>query len=472
MKRLLNMYHRLPAPAWPLVASLRALSLKRRRYGPIYRAALPEIKNRQTWEKPRWEAFQRTQLVELLNRAAAAVPVYRGRPAPGRDPHDPINDPLRLMKRWPLIDVDHFRNNPDQYRDAEYGHRHCIELFTSGTTGTPKKIVRDPRAEQLNYAYTEARWRNIAGVHLGDRWVMIGGQLVVPVERRRPPFGVAAFPMNQLYLSSYHLQPEFADDYMAAIKQWRPVYLLGYPSSLNMLAKFAEQTGTTLHLTSIISNAEPLYDSVRARLQNTFGCKVFDTYGGTEGAFMGFECAEGRMHISPDFGVFEILREDGSDCPPGEVGRVVVTGLTNRAMPLIRYPNGDSAAWAEAGACRCGCSFPVIERIEGRTDDLISLPNGRLIGRLDPVFKAEFPLREAQVIQKRDDSIEVLIVKDSAAHAPGNGARIREWTPEHELALIKELRARVGEGVPIRVTYVENIPRGGSNKFKAVVRET
>lgn len=468
MKRLLNIYHGLPAPVWPLVASFRALSLKRRRYGSIYRAALPEIRSRLTWEKTRWEAFQKAQLAEILNQASVTVPIYRGQPAPDQHPGE---DPLRLLTRWPLIDVDHFRKNPDQYRDVEHGYRHCVELFTSGTTGTPKKIIRDPRAEQLNYAYTEARWRNTAGVHLGNRWVMIGGQLVIPVARRRRPFGVAAFPMNQLYMSSYHLQPEFARDYMTAIKRWNPVYLLGYASSLNMLAKFAQQTGITLNLKSIISNAEPLYESVRARLESTFGCKVFDTYGGTEGAFLGFECAHGRMHISPDFGVFEILRENGSECVPGEVGRVVVTGLTNRAMPLIRYPNGDAAAWAEPGPCRCGSSFPVIEHIEGRTDDLIELPNGRLIGRLDPVFKAEFPLREAQIVQKRDDSIEVLIVKDSAGTVPENGTRAREWTPEHEIALIKELRARIGEGLPIRVKYVERIPRSGNNKFKAVVRE-
>lgn len=407
-------------------------------------------------------------MTELLDRASRMVPAYRGHPSPSEVSG---KDPVDILKRWPLVDLTSFRCDPDQYRDPGYGFKNCMELFTSGTTGTPKKIVRDSRAEQLNYAYTEARWRNIAGVQLGDRWVMIGGQLVVPVSRKRPPFWVSAYPMRQLYASSYHLQPAFAEDYMQAIKNWQPLYIYGYASSLNILAQFAESTGIHLRLKCILSNAEPLYEHVRSRLEQVFQCKVYDTYGGTEGAFMGFECSERRMHISPDFGFFEILRDDGSDCAPGEVGKVVVTGLTNRAMPLIRYPTGDAAAWAEAGKCRCGCSFPIIEHIEGRMDDMIELHDGRLIGRLDPVFKAEFPLREAQIIQKRDRSIEVHIVKDSIESCLGKATNAREWSSEHEVALIKELRARLGHEVSIRVKYVDKIPRGKNNKFKAVVHE-
>lgn len=463
-KRALTLYHQSPPVLWSFFASARAYLLKKRRYGRIYRKALPLIRERLSWEKRRWEKFQGEQLSELLNRASQATPAYRGNPQPERFP---LEDPLTVLRRWPLVDIEHFRRNPDQYCDLEYGFKKCIELFTSGSTGTPKRIIRDDRAEQLNYAYSEARWRNTAGVKLGDRWAMIGGQLVVPVERDRPPFWVFAYPMNQLYLSSYHLQPEFAERYLWAIKKWNPVYIYGYPSSLNVLAQFAESAGVSLTLKCIITNAEPLYEHVRLKLEKIFGCRVYDTYGGTEGAFMGFECSAGRMHVSPDFGVVEILRKDGAACEPREVGRVVVTGLTNRAMPLIRYPNGDTAAWAEMDECSCGCSFPIIDRIEGRIDEMIELPNGRRIGRLDPVFKSEFPIREAQIVQKKDLSLQVLVVKD----APTSIRNTNLWTQEHETALLKELRARVGYEIPLKIIYVDGIPRGPNSKFKAVVRE-
>ena len=467
MSRLLSFYHKLPSQLWPLVASAKAYKLRRRRYGSVFRRALPHISARQFSDRNVWEDFQSRQLHEILSRAVKAVPAYRGNP--DMTDYPPV-DAMEVLKQWPLMDTDHFRNNPDQYRDEEYGFRNCIELFTSGTTGTPKKIVRDSRAEQLNYAYTEARWRNNAGVTLDDRWVMIGGQLVTPVERNRPPFWVPAYPTKQLYASSYHLKPEFADDYMRAIKKWRPAYILGYASSLNALARFVESSGTQLNLKCVISNAEPLYQNIRERLQRTFQCEVFDTYGATEGAFMGFECSSGRMHISPDFGVFEILRDDGTPCEPGEMGRAVVTGLTNRAMPLIRYSNGDSVAWSKAVDCSCGCSFPIIESIEGRTDDLIILPDGREVGRLDPVFKGDLPIQEAQIVQKPDSSIEVLIVKETPQNVDGFvGDNL--WIKDHEESLMKELRKRLGYDIQILIKYVDRIPRGKNNKFKAVVRE-
>ena len=462
MKRFLKLYHSLPPSLMSVVASLQAYALKRRRYGAIYEAALPAIRERTLWGRSRWEDFQRRQLAEVLSRAAAAIPAHRRKAAlRGSE----TVDPLDILRKWPLMDVQHFRNHPEEYIDPDYGTRNCFVLYTSGSTGTPKKIVRDARAEQLNYAYAEARWRNNGGVKLGDRWVMIGGQLVVPVSRTRPPFWVGAYPMGQLYMSSYHLQPEFAEDYMRAIEAWRPTYVLGYASSLNMLAEFSEKTGIKPRLTCILSNAEPLYAHVRERLQRAFDCPVFDTYGGTEGAFLGFECRAGRMHMSPDFGVFEILREDGSPCAEGEVGRAVVTGLTNRAMPLIRYPTGDSVAWAVGGECRCGCSFPVLQSIEGRTDDLLQLPNGRVVGRLDPVFKADLPIREAQIALKTSGTMEVRIVPDRTADGT------TKWSADHERALARELRARIGEGIPINIRLVGSIPRGSNNKFRAVVRE-
>lgn len=459
MKKALKLYHMLPPPLWNLLASYKAGVLKKRRYGKMFAEALPLIRERTFWERERWEAFQKQQLGEILNRASEAIPAYDGNPGCGAG-----DDPVEVLRRWPLMSTDHFRHNPSLYTDPACNMGEAVTLFTSGTTGTPKKIIRDPRAEQLNYAYSEARWKNLAGVSMEDRWVMVGGQLVVPVQRTKPPFWVHAYPMKQMYASSYHLTDDNAMHYMKAIEQWDPAYILGYASSLNRMAQFSEITGIKLKLKCVISNAEPLYAHIRDRVSRAFACRVYDTYGGTEGAFMAFECEAGRMHVSPDFGVVEILDNDGMPCGAEEQGKVVVTGLTNRAMPLIRYSTGDTAEWAVPEECACGCTFPVIKHIEGRTDDLIELPNGRLVGRLDPVFKAEFPIREAQIIQRKDLSIDVLVVKEEQ-HG-GNS-----WSREHEAALMKELRARLGDDVPIKIGYCEKIPRSANNKFKAVVRE-
>lgn len=458
MRPSLWLYHHLPPPAWSLAASLRAWQLHGRRFGAVFAEALPQIVRRTMAPAAELHAFQTEHLAMILRETAASVPAYRGLPAPKG-----AEDALETLARWPLLDLHRFRANPADYCHPARMRGPIIRLFTSGTTGTPKQIVRDAEAEQLNYAYAEARWKLSVGVDHKDRWAMVGGQLVVPVKRRRPPFWVRAWPLRQLYMSSYHLAQEHAEAYMRALAAWRPVYLLGYASSLDQLAAFSESTGIRLRVRAIISNAEPLYAHVRERLVRVFGCAVRDTYGSTEGAMQAFECAHGRMHVSTDFGVFEILSKDGTPTPAGVAGRVVVTGLTNRAMPLVRYETGDTATWAAPESCPCGSSFPVLAAVEGRIDDLLELPDGRRIGRLDPVFKGGLPIREAQIVQRSDGSLVVRFVTEDRG--------CTAWAGAHEQQLMRELRARLGETVVIRLERVERIERGAGGKFKAVVRE-
>lgn len=458
MKPSLWLYHHLPPVAWSVAASLRAWQLSGRRFGSIFAEAVPQIVRRTGAPAAELRAYQAERLAMLLTEAAASIPAYRGLPVPTAP-----GDALETLARWPLLDLGRLRANPADYCHPMRARGAVIRLFTSGTTGTPKQIVRDAEAEQLNYAYSEARWKLTAGVDRNDRWAMIGGQLVVPAARRRPPFWVRAWPLHQLYLSSYHLAPEHAEAYMRALAGWRPAYLLGYASSLDQLAAFSESTGIRLRPRAVISNAEPLYAHVRERLARVFGCAVRDTYGSTEGALQAFECAQGRLHVSTDFGVFEILTPEGAPAPPGVPGRVVVTGLTNRAMPLVRYEIGDTATWAAPDPCPCGSSFPVLAAVEGRTDDLLLLPDGRRIGRLDPVFKGGLPIREAQIVQRRDGSIDVRIATEERAGIA--------WTEAHERQLLRELRARLGDSIAIRFERVERVERSANGKFKAVVRE-
>lgn len=162
------------------------------------------------------------------------------------------------------------------------------------------------------------------------------------------------------------------------------------------------------------------------------------------------------MHMSADVGVFEILNENGSSCEPGEVGNVVCTSFLNGAQPLIRYRLGDRAVWSTERRCGCGCRFPVLGRVDGRCDDIVMLDDGRHLGRLDPIFKTELPIREAQVIQESFGKFMFVIV-------PAKG-----WAGSHERALRRQARSFLGD-VHIKVEYVDQIPRDASGKFRAVV---
>ena len=140
---------------------------------------------------------------------------------------------------------------------------------------------------------------------------------------------------------------------------------------------------------------------------------------------------------------------------PQEPGQLVVTGLLAEEMPLIRYRIGDRGALSDE-LCSCGRGLPLLQSIEGRSDDLILTPDGRRVGRLDPIFKADIAIREAQIVQESLQHITVRLV-------PTQG-----YTPADGEAIIQALRQRVGD-MAVSLEPVAEIPRGPNGKFRAVV---
>jgi phenylacetate-CoA ligase len=211
-------------------------------------------------------------------------------------------------------------------------------------------------------------------------------------------------------------------------------------------------------LSVVISNAEPLFAYQRELISRVFACPVRDTYGMCEMACAASECEAGKLHLWPEAGFFEVLN-DADDDPvmSGEIGRLVCTGLLNHDMPLIRYEVGDRVAIAPPGEkCACGRTLPVILSVEGRSDDLILTSDGRRIGRMDPIFKRDIPIREGQIIQQSLELIRVLVVPGLA------------FTQRHERKLIAAVRERVGNMV-VQIEKVSEIPRSANGKFRAVI---
>ncbi len=89
--------------------------------------------------------------------------------------------------------------------------------------------------------------------------------------------------------------------------------------------------------------------------------KVYEEYSTVESALFASECEYGRLHVSPEVGIVEILRPDGTPCEPGEIGEVVATCLFRSYQPLIRFKLGDLTAW-DPEPCPCGRQMPVIKR--------------------------------------------------------------------------------------------------------------
>ena len=453
---MLKIYHRLPGPLRSVVANARGLYLRSWRYGPETERLVEEVRSREYWDLEKWKTWQEERLAYVLHRAVTRVPYYRSYWAERRRRSD--RSSWKYLENWPILEKETLRENPVAFLADGCDIRKMFQEHTSGTTGKPLSLWWSRDTVKTWYAFLEARWRIWYGVSRNDRFAILGGQLVTPAAQKKPPFWVWNAAMSQLYMSAYHLSPEFIPYYLDALVRYRIRYLWGYTSSLYSLALEAlKNEKKDIRMKVAIANAEPVFDYQRQIIEQAFHCPLRETYGMSEIVTAAGECQYGNLHLWPEVGYVEIL-EGESVLPNGCVGDFVCTGLLNVDMPLIRYRIGDRGSLStEKSLCSCGRSLPILQEIFGRSDDVIFTPDGRSVGRMDPVFKAGLPIREAQIIQEALDVIVVKLVPD------------RAFQEKDEQGILERIRQRLGNDVNISIQKVDRIPRSANGKFRAVI---
>jgi len=453
-KLALKLYHGLPVPLRALVANARGYQLRTRRYGPETDRLVREAHERESWTPEQWESWRSERLRRVLSRAKERVPYYRNHWNERRRKGD--RSSWELLENWPVLEKEALRANPAAFVADDCDIRKLYLMSTSGSSGTPLQLRWSRDTTRAWFALFEARWRQWNGVSRHDRWGILGGQVVAPVERKSPPYWIWNAPMNQLYLSAFHLSEESIPHYLEAIRNYRVRFLWGYPSALFQLASVANQLGQKAPLEVVLANAEPLFEHQREVIGKAFQCPVRETYGMAEIVAGAGECQFGSLHLWPEAGIVEVMEGD-QPVSPGAAGDVIATGLVNLDMPLIRYRLGDRAVLAPSvRKCDCGRTLPLLESVEGRLDDVIITPDGRRIGRLDPLFKGSFPIREAQVIQEELARLLIRFVP-SSAYTSRDGERIRRHFQDY-----------LGP-MQIELEPVSRIAKSANGKFRAVI---
>jgi phenylacetate-CoA ligase len=451
---VLQLYYFLPPSLRTVAATARGFYLRSWRYGPETDQLAQAALEREHWSSTEWRSWRENRLTYVLNRAATRVPYYREHWRQRRLKGDRACH--ELLENWPILEKEQLRENPRAFIADDCDPSRMFHEHTSGTTGKSLDLWWSRATVRQWYALFEARFRRWYGVSRHDRWAILGGQCVTPVHQRKAPFWVWNKALNQLYCSTYHLAPAFIPEYLRALVRYKVRYLWGYTSALYELAESALELNFHVPgIEAVITNAEPVFDYQRRAIERAFNCKLRETYGLAEIVAAASECNFGNMHLWPEVGLIECLTiADGFNQAANEL---ICTGLLNSDMPLIRYRTGDSGIPADvAELCGCGRSLPLIKAIEGRVDDLLYTSDGRRVGRLDPVFKADLPLREAQVVQETIDQLRVRFVP-----APN-------YTSRDGLTLIKRLQARLGN-IHVILEQVDRVPRMSNGKFRAVI---
>jgi phenylacetate-CoA ligase len=428
------------------------------RYGSVQRAHFQSLLKTQWATSSEIEEAQNRSLLSLMKHVFDHVPFYRELYAQYGIQLSDIQNTGDLGK-LPIVTKEMVRGNVHRFMPDTMKKSDLVSLSTSGTTGTPLSLFFEKSAIQKNYAFF-ARALDWGGVQIGDRSATFAGRTIVSASQAGPPYWRVNAVQNNTLFSSYHLSRENFPFYVDKLNSLRPRFIDSYPSALYVLAQYIDERKEPCEVRpkAIFTSSETLLPHQREIIQRVFESTIYDQYGSAEMAAFICQCERGSYHVNPEFGIVEVLRdhrliEEGS-------GELVCTGFLNYAVPLIRYKIGDSVTVSRK-SCLCGRQFPVVDAIEGRTDDFIVTPEGKLVGRLDPIFKGmSSSIREAQIVQDASGQLTLKIVKSDAGAS--------DLTSEIN-GLIKELRKRLGELINVRVEYLDAIPRERNGKFRSVI---
>lgn len=449
-----RIYNLLPHSLKEFAASLYAKKLQQFRRNNTSDARIREAALREKWTFEQWETYHENELENVLKRAAYHVPYYRNYwQKKGYE-----NGAWKKLENWPILTKKEVREHNHELLADDCDPKDMYTEYTSGTSGTPLTVYWSKETTLEYYAIFERRIRNWHDANWDMNYLMLGGRMIIPVSQQKPPFWVKNNYMNQLYLSSYHLSAQNIGAYAEAIKKFKPEYMFAYASSMYSLSLLAKESGIKMPaLKCAISNAEPLLAHQVETIREVFSCKMVNTYGMSELA--AGACTfdnENELVLWPEVSKIEVLNFDNDNSVnEGENGRFICTTLLNKDMPLIRYEIGDSGAITRS---RSGINHYKITELTGRIDDLVKTRDGRRIGRLDPVFKNNLNIKEAQIIQKSAENFTIKIVPDI------------NYNPSNAEAMVESLKQRIGDCI-VTIEVVDSIPRTNTGKFKAVISE-
>ncbi|MBE0535424.1 MAG: phenylacetate--CoA ligase family protein [Phycisphaerae bacterium] len=407
----------------------------------------------QWYDEERLDQIQLNCLKRLVRHCYKTVPYYRKLMDKKHIRPECVRT-LQDIQLFPVLSKQDVLAAGDSLVSTRYPKWMLRHAHTGGTTGTPMDIYRNPFSVGTEHAFVRRQW-TWAGIGLHDSCAYLTGRIVAPADRTDGRLYAYDPFARELILSTYHLSAETAKEYLQAMKAYGVDGIVGYPSSVFLLARRCLDGCFDIKLKAALTSSETITETMRQTISSAFGCGVFDFYGSAERVCYIHTCERGRYHIVPEYGRTELIPEGVSD--PSRC-RVIATGFWNYAMPLIRYDTGDVVVKSEQ-PCRCGRAFPVVESIEGRQGDVIRTPSRRELGCavLTHLLYGTANIVESQIIQDRLDRIVIEYVP-SEQFAPKDLKAFKQLIVQH---LPAELN--------VELKQVGSINKTESGKLRPVV---
>ncbi len=402
-------------------------------------------------------AYQEGELGRALEFVTDQVPVYRSL----RSTVERLK-PFDALKGFPLVDKASLQDDMRSYLPRDLQRIPHYGITTGGTSGSQLRLLVDDASQSVETAFVHRIWSRVGYTPRCRKATFRG----VSFPNLRPGIYWQPNPIyNELQFSPFHMSESTLGLYVDELVRYDPGYFHGYPSAIDLLAEYVLRNDIS-HLfkrvRAVLLASEGCTPAQSQRIGQAFDARVFPMYGHSERLIMSGPCeVTDVQHHTPDYGIVEIVAEDGSPCTsPGERGELVGTGLLNRSLPLVRYRTGDFATFAESD-CECGRHWDRFTDIEGRwKQDML---DGRSGARMS-----------IAALNMHGEIFEHVARYQYYQEEPGRCVLRVMTTPgfseADEVAILGAYRAKVGDELDMSVEVVDDIPLTERGKLALLER--
>ena len=346
----------------------------------------------------------------------------------------------------------------DKRLSKGYSKKNVFLNRTSGSTGVPLYFSKDKFAHAISWAVVNHRFSQHGIKYGSDLQARFYG---MPLEGPKHYIELlkdflarrVRFKVNSMAVSGM-------DEMLNQFKTKRFGYANGYTSSLVLFAKHAIDKGISVKsicpsLKVVFPTSEVMDEKDRKVIEQGFGVSVVNEYGAAEVDLIAFDDLDQDWIVNNETLFIELLDENNQPVEPGKEGRVIITSLYNKSMPFIRYEVGD---YAVASSKRKG-SYTVLNKVTGRTNQIIDLPSGNRAGGLTFYYVAKAVLSKGGIITeflikqiKKDEFILEYVAK-------------REFNEDQKKAFNTALDKYLEPGLKTQFIKKEFIKRTKSGKL-------
>jgi phenylacetate-CoA ligase len=363
------------------------------------------LKKSQWWDREKIKQYQEERLRMLIRHSFETVPYYRDLFNKLRLKPDEVKTYEDLKKLPILTKAVIKKEGIERFTSTGISKNKVRNCGSSGSTGEPLFYLDTKESYSMNLAANLRGWYWM-DYRLGDKYVKLSQNV-----RKNSIKRLQDKMSHNLYLATNPLIDSNFEHILKEIETYKPRFIRCYPDPLLFLARYKSKHPEFKYIpVAITTTGNTLFPDVRVEIENSFGCKIFDSYC-CEGNSTVFECPTHTCyHSTEEYGISEVIDIQGENITKG-IGKLLSTDLWNFAHPFIRYDTQDLIE-VDNIPCSCGRVHLRINKILGRDNEVLIIDSGRkfIVHNFTGFFQVDThelnrSVDQFQVVKKKDGSI-------------------------------------------------------------------